>query len=179
MRVWERAWAWLRAREILPAAAGLPLSDTLDGADGEKRKLGSHTPQAGLARTQEALPAAAGLPLNDLGDGATGKKREPFAAQRKHGSRTPERVALFALNCYKAYLSPLLAGNCRYEPTCSAYMHQAIERFGVARGAWLGTKRLLRCHPLARKFGYDPVPEKWEEMRSNSAMPSDTHGVRS
>ena len=89
------------------------------------------------------------------------------------------RVALFALNCYKAYLSPLLAGNCRYEPTCSVYAHQAIERFGVARGVWLGMKRLLRCHPLARKFGYDPVPEKWEEMRTNAAMPSDTHGVRS
>jgi putative membrane protein insertion efficiency factor len=89
------------------------------------------------------------------------------------------RAALFALNIYKSYLSPLLAGNCRYQPTCSRYTYEAIERFGVARGVWLGTKRLLRCHPLSRKFGYDPVPEKWEEMRSNSAMPSDTHGVRS
>ena len=89
------------------------------------------------------------------------------------------RAALFALNIYKSYLSPLLAGNCRYQPTCSRYAYEAIERFGVARGVWLGTKRLLRCHPLSRKFGYDPVPEKWEEMRSNSAMPSDTHGARS
>ena len=172
LRFWGRAWAWLRARGILPAAAGLLLSDSLDAAAGERRELGSRTPQAGLARTREALAAAAGLPLSDSCDGAVSEKREL-------GSRTPERVALFALNCYKAYLSPLLAGNCRYEPTCSVYMHQAIERFGVARGVWLGTKRLLRCHPLARKFGYDPVPEKWEEMRSNSATPSDTHGVRS
>ncbi|MGB7728893.1 MAG: membrane protein insertion efficiency factor YidD [Candidatus Acidiferrum sp.] len=92
---------------------------------------------------------------------------------------TGVRAALFTLNLYKTYLSPLLAGNCRYQPTCSRYAYEAIERFGVARGVWLGTKRLLRCHPLARKFGYDPVPEKWEEMRSNSAMPSDTHGARS
>jgi putative membrane protein insertion efficiency factor len=76
-------------------------------------------------------------------------------------------VALFLLDGYKAFLSPLLAGHCRFQPTCSRYAYEAIERFGVARGVWLGTKRLLRCHPLSRKFGYDPVPEKLEEMRSN------------
>ena len=73
-------------------------------------------------------------------------------------------AALFALRFYKAYLSILFAGSCRYEPTCSRYAYEAIERFGVARGVWLGLKRLLRCQPLSRKFGYDPVPEKWENM---------------
>ena len=81
----------------------------------------------------------------------------------------PVRAALFALRFYKAYLSILFAGNCRFEPTCSHYAYEAIERFGVARGVWLGLKRLLRCHPLSRKFGYDPVPEKWEEMPTSSA----------
>jgi uncharacterized protein len=80
------------------------------------------------------------------------------------------RTALFALNCYKSYLSPWFAGSCRFEPTCSRYAYEAIERFGVARGMWLGTKRLLRCHPLSRKFGHDPVPEKWEEMPEDSTM---------
>jgi len=75
---------------------------------------------------------------------------------RRHGVR----FALFALDCYKSYLSVLLAGTCRFEPTCSRYMYEAIERFGVARGVWLGLKRLARCHPLSRRFGYDPVPEK-------------------
>lgn len=74
------------------------------------------------------------------------------------------RAALFALRFYKAYLSILFRGSCRYEPSCSRYAYEAIERFGVARGIWLGTKRLLRCQPFSRRFGYDPVPEKWENM---------------
>jgi len=89
------------------------------------------------------------------------------------------RAALFTLDLYKAYLSPVLAGSCRFQPTCSRYAYEAIERFGLVHGVWLGTKRLLRCHPLSRKFGYDPIPEKWEEMQSNSCVPSETHGVRS
>ncbi len=78
------------------------------------------------------------------------------------------RSALLLLRFYKAYLSILFAGSCRFEPTCSRYAYEAIERFGVAHGVWLGLKRLLRCHPLSRKFGYDPVPEKWEVMPTNS-----------
>jgi hypothetical protein len=73
------------------------------------------------------------------------------------------RIALVALRFYKTYLSFLFAGNCRFQPTCSQYAYEAIERFGVVRGIWLGLKRLLRCHPLSRKFGYDPIPESWNE----------------
>ena len=82
------------------------------------------------------------------------------------------RVALFALDSYKAYISFWFAGSCKFEPTCSRYMYEAIERFGVLRGTWLGTKRLLRCQPFSRKFGFDPVPEKWEEMPANAAVVS-------
>ena len=71
----------------------------------------------------------------------------------------PVRIALLALRFYKTYLSFLFAGNCRFDPTCSQYAYQAIERFGLLSGGWLGLKRLLHCHPLSRKFGYDPVPE--------------------
>jgi uncharacterized protein len=88
------------------------------------------------------------------------------------------RVALFALSFYKAYLSVIFAGTCRYEPTCSRYAYEAIERFGVLRGGWLGLKRLLRCHPLSGRFGYDPVPEKWEEMRANSDVMGKTREVQ-
>ena len=75
---------------------------------------------------------------------------------------TAVKAALAAVRIYKVYLSVLFAGSCRFEPTCSMYTYGAIERFGVMRGSWIGLKRLLRCHPLSRKFGYDPVPEKTE-----------------
>jgi len=80
----------------------------------------------------------------------------------------PVRAALYALRFYKAYLSMLMAGGCRYSPTCSQFTYEAIERFGVVRGSWLGFKRLLRCQPLSRRFGFDPVPEEWPGARSGT-----------
>jgi putative membrane protein insertion efficiency factor len=68
------------------------------------------------------------------------------------------KAALFALRIYKVYLSAFLGGTCRFQPTCSQYMYEAIERFGLRRGVWLGTKRLARCHPFSRRFVHDPVP---------------------
>jgi putative membrane protein insertion efficiency factor len=79
------------------------------------------------------------------------------------------KAALAALRIYKVYLSVLFAGSCRFQPTCSRYTYEAIERFGVLRGSWMGLKRLLRCHPFSRKFGYDPVPEKMDAV----ALPTD------
>jgi uncharacterized protein len=66
-------------------------------------------------------------------------------------------AALFLLRFYKRFISPLLPPMCRFEPTCSVYMMQAIEKYGFARGAWLGVKRLSHCHPL-NPGGWDPVP---------------------
>ena len=64
-----------------------------------------------------------------------------------------------ALRGYKRFISPLLPPACRFEPTCSEYMLEAVRRHGVARGGWLGVRRLARCHPWNRG-GYDPVPDR-------------------
>jgi len=63
------------------------------------------------------------------------------------------------IKLYSLLISPLLGSNCRYQPTCSEYSHQAFERFGAKKGGYLTVKRLCRCHPWGGS-GYDPVPEK-------------------
>lgn len=69
----------------------------------------------------------------------------------------PARAAVAVLRVYKAVVSPLLPRACRYEPTCSVYAREAIERYGLRRGAGLAISRLFRCHPF-RAGGFDPVP---------------------
>ena len=93
----------------------------------------------------------------------------------KSPQTTGVRIALAALRFYKAYLSLLFSGSCRYVPTCSMYASEAIERFGVTRGSWLALKRLLRCQPLSRSFGYDPVPESWRKSSPNSVSTNEAH----
>jgi uncharacterized protein len=85
------------------------------------------------------------------------------------------KFALGALRFYKAYLSLFVGGSCRFAPTCSMYAYEAVERFGVARGSWLALKRLLRCHPLSGRFGYDPVPETWRDAQHNTVTPNEAH----
>lgn len=58
------------------------------------------------------------------------------------------------------YFSKLTPANCRFEPTCSRYTYQAIEKFGALKGIYLGIKRILKCHPF-HKGGYDPVPDEF------------------
>ncbi|MFN8529932.1 MAG: membrane protein insertion efficiency factor YidD [Anaerolineae bacterium] len=66
-------------------------------------------------------------------------------------------LALAMIRFYKRFLSPLLPSACRFEPTCSVYTYQAIEKYGVIKGGWMGVKRISRCHPF-HPGGYDPVP---------------------
>ncbi len=69
-----------------------------------------------------------------------------------------KRLALGMIRLYKRFISPALPSACIYTPTCSEYTYQAIERYGVIRGTWLGVKRISRCHPF-HQGGYDPVPD--------------------
>jgi uncharacterized protein len=66
-------------------------------------------------------------------------------------------VILALIRFYQRFISPLLGSNCRFYPTCSHYTYDAIAKFGVLQGSWLGLKRIVRCHPW-NPGGYDPVP---------------------
>ncbi len=70
---------------------------------------------------------------------------------------TPQLIAISLVKAYQRWLSPLLGNNCRFTPTCSFYAIEAINRFGVLKGCWLASKRILKCHPL-NAGGEDPVP---------------------
>ena len=69
----------------------------------------------------------------------------------------PKRAARGLIRAYQLTLSGLMGRQCRYLPTCSAYMDEAIDRHGLWAGGWLGLSRLCRCHPWGDD-GFDPVP---------------------
>ena len=69
-------------------------------------------------------------------------------------------LGILLIRAYQIVLGPFLGGSCRFEPSCSNYGIQAIERFGFFKGFWLAGRRILRCHPFGRS-GPDPVPETW------------------
>ncbi|MBC7234901.1 MAG: membrane protein insertion efficiency factor YidD [Chloroflexi bacterium] len=66
-------------------------------------------------------------------------------------------LALGAIRFYQRFISPALPPSCRFTPSCSEYAYQAIQKYGLFYGAWLGLRRLLRCHPF-HPGGYDPLP---------------------
>lgn len=78
------------------------------------------------------------------------------------------RAAIACIALYQRLLSPFLGRNCRFLPTCSAYTREAIERFGLLRGAWLGIVRIGRCQPLCAS-GFDPVPARFSWRGSRPA----------
>ena len=66
-------------------------------------------------------------------------------------------LCIAGIRVYQAGISPFFPVCCRYEPSCSVYAIEAIEKYGLVRGGLLAVRRILRCHPL-RPGGYDPVP---------------------
>jgi putative membrane protein insertion efficiency factor len=67
----------------------------------------------------------------------------------------PGRVGIFMIHAYR-FVFARLPQSCRYEPSCSRYTEQAIAKYGLFRGSWMGAKRIARCHP-GHPGGYDPV----------------------
>ncbi|HUA23929.1 MAG TPA: membrane protein insertion efficiency factor YidD [Steroidobacteraceae bacterium] len=76
-------------------------------------------------------------------------------------------IAICLIRCYQWTISPLLGPCCRFHPTCSHYTLEAVSRFGVLRGGWLGMRRIARCHPW-HPGGLDPVPDS--RARGNNRM---------
>ena len=68
-------------------------------------------------------------------------------------------MAIFFIYMYKIIISPILPKTCKFYPTCSTYMLQAIKEFGIIKGGIIGTKRLLKCNSFCKSWGYDPIPE--------------------
>lgn len=67
-------------------------------------------------------------------------------------------ILILLIRGYRTFISPLFLPSCRFNPTCSQYGLEAIEKFGAIKGGWLTIKRILRCHPF-HPGGYDPVPD--------------------
>jgi putative membrane protein insertion efficiency factor len=68
-----------------------------------------------------------------------------------------KQILVFLVRGYQIMISPYFPSSCRYQPTCSHYAIDALQKHGAIKGTWLSTKRILRCHPWA-EGGLDPVP---------------------
>lgn len=64
---------------------------------------------------------------------------------------------LILIKIYQMFVSPLFPSSCRFTPTCSNYTYEALKKYGIFKGGWLGFKRIIKCHPWGGS-GYDPVP---------------------
>lgn len=131
----------------------------------------------------ESRPASAEGSTSRCGDTCPSRPSDRVppagASARPATPNAGQRVATALLRGYKRWISPLLGQHCRFHPTCSVYMREAIERHGVLRGTLLGAFRLLRCQPLC-EGGIDPVPERFPRRfwaRNEAAsFRDDTHG---
>lgn len=70
-----------------------------------------------------------------------------------------KKIVILPVRIYQWVISPVLGSSCRYEPTCSHYMIDAVNEWGVFHGIWIGLKRIARCAPWGG-HGYDPVPKR-------------------
>ncbi len=79
----------------------------------------------------------------------------------KKSCQIPGKIVILMIRGYQRLISPWIARRCRFMPSCSHYALEAIQRFGLIKGGWLMTRRLLSCHPF-HAGGYDPVPQQFK-----------------
>ncbi len=85
------------------------------------------------------------------------------------------RLLIVFVRLYQAAISPFIAPSCRYTPTCSEYVVEAIRGHGIVRGCWLALRRIGRCHP-GFEGGYDPVPETASSNKHNAIKQNPENG---
>jgi len=83
----------------------------------------------------------------------------------------PRHLLAWPVRAYRFFLSPWLGSSCRFEPTCSRYALDALDRHGAVGGSYLAARRLLRCHPWC-DGGLDPVPAFAPSLNSSTKTPS-------
>jgi len=76
--------------------------------------------------------------------------------EKKKGFNPVKRFMILSIRFYQRFISPLFPPTCRFYPTCSTYFIQALEKYGIFKGSYLGIKRILKCHPW-HEGGYDPL----------------------
>ncbi|MEZ4985276.1 MAG: membrane protein insertion efficiency factor YidD [Saprospiraceae bacterium] len=89
------------------------------------------------------------------------------------------RLFILPIRFYQLFISPMLGSRCRFQPTCSHYMVDAINEWGVFKGIWLGLKRIGRCHPWGPAWSYDPVPPNPRKKTAKYVKKDTTHTDKS
>jgi uncharacterized protein len=120
---------------------------------------GAQPPQAPVSRGRSRQSGSAESAVLHRHQSAPQSSQRPSAGS---GARSGTAVSpvqwlvIQALRAYKFAVSPMLPAACRFHPSCSEYMREAVEKYGALRGGWMGLRRLARCHPF-HAGGFDPV----------------------
>lgn len=77
-----------------------------------------------------------------------------------------KRLLVASIGLYQEWISPVMPGSCRFYPSCSQYMKESIDKFGVMAGLLMGARRLAQCHPFSKRHGHDPVPLMMTERKT-------------
>jgi putative membrane protein insertion efficiency factor len=124
-------------------------------SDARSRPFGTGASEFGVAHRIQSPPEIARVPV----PGFAVRGQKAFSSHPGAGLSPAVPLCAGLLAGYKRLISPLLPSACRFYPSCSVYMRDAMIEHGVAHGLWLGLKRLSRCHPF-HPGGCDPVPRR-------------------